>query len=60
MGFGVLDGMNAAGRIATVAERLMEDSGLRSKFDETGELAIRMKVEQYEIDLVLRRIDDHR
>ena len=60
MGFGILDGLDAAGRIADILERLMDDSGIRSKFDETGELAIRMKVEQYEIDLMLRRIDDHR
>ena len=40
MGFGVLDGMNAAGRIATVAERLMDDAGLRQKFEETGEVAV--------------------
>jgi len=58
MGFGILNGLDAAGRIADILERLMDDSGIRSKFDETGELAIRMKVEQYEIDLVLRRIDD--
>ncbi len=58
MGFGIFDGLDAAGRIADILERLMDDSGIRSKFDETGELAIRMKVEQYEIDLVLRRIDD--
>lgn len=60
MGFGILNGLDAAGRIADILERLMDDSGIRSKFDETGELAIRMRVEQYEIDLMLRRIDDHR
>jgi len=60
MGFGILDGLDAAGRIADILERLMDDSGIRTKFDETGELAIRMRVEQYEIDLMLRRIDDHR
>ena len=60
MGFGILGGLDAAGRIADILERLMDDSGIRTKFDETGELAIRMRVEQYEIDLMLRRIDDHR
>lgn len=58
MAFGVLDGMNAAGRIATVAERLMDDAGLRQKFDETGQVAVKIKVEGYEVDIVLRRCDD--
>lgn len=58
MVFGVLDGMNAAGRIATVAERLMDDAGLRQKFDETGEVAVKIRVEGYEVDIVLRRCDD--
>ena len=58
MVFGVLDGMNAAGRIATVAERLMDDAGLRQKFEETGEVAVKIKVEGYEVDIVLRRCDD--
>ena len=58
MVFGVLDGMNAAGRIATVAERLMDDAGLRQKFDETGEVAVKIRVEGYEVDIVLRRLDE--
>ncbi len=58
MGFGVLEGMNAAGRIATVAERLMDDAGLRQKFDETGEVAVKIRVEGYEVDIVLRRLDE--
>lgn len=58
MAFGVLDGMNAAGRIATVAERLMGDSGLREKFDETGQVAVKITVEGYEVDIVLRRLDE--
>jgi hypothetical protein len=58
MGFGVLDGMNAAGRIATVAERLMDDAGLRQKFEETGQVAVKIAVEGYEVDIVLRRRDE--
>lgn len=58
MGFGVLDGMNAAGRIATVAERLMDDAGLRQKFDETGQVAVKIAVEGYEVDIVLRRREE--
>ena len=58
MAFGVLDGMNAAGRIATVAERLMDYSGLREKFDETGQVAVKITVEGYEVDIVLRRLDE--
>jgi hypothetical protein len=50
--------MNAAGRIATVAERLMDDSGLREKFDETGQVAVKITVEGYEVDIVLRRLDE--
>ena len=58
MGLGVLDGMIAAGRIATVAERLMDDAGLRQKFEETGEVAVKIRVEGYEVDIVLRRLDE--
>ncbi|WP_292728042.1 hypothetical protein [Methanoculleus sp.] len=58
MGFGVLDGMNAAGRIATVAERLMDDSGLRQKFEDTGEVAVKILVEGYEVDITLRRREE--
>ena len=50
--------MNAAGRIATVAERLMEDSGLREKFEEKGEVAVQIRVEGYEVDIVLRRREE--
>lgn len=58
MAFGVLDGMNAAGRIATVAERLMDDSGIRQKFEETGEVTVKILVEGYEVDIVLRRREE--
>jgi hypothetical protein len=58
MGFGVLDGMNAAGRIATVAERLMNDAGLRQKFEDTGEVAVKIRVEGYEVDILLKRVDE--
>ena len=57
MGFGVLEGMNAAGRIASVAEQLMEDSGLRAKFEETGQIALKISVEGYEVGIVLKRVD---
>jgi hypothetical protein len=55
---GILDGMNAAGRIATVAERLMDDSGLRQKFEDTGEVAVKILVEGYEVDITLRRREE--
>lgn len=58
MAFGVLSGLDAAGRIADIVERLMDDSGIRQKFDETGQIAAKIRVEQYEIDFVLRRRDD--
>ncbi|HOB43518.1 MAG TPA: hypothetical protein PKV78_05405 [Methanoculleus thermophilus] len=58
MAFGVLGGLDAAGRIADIVERLMDDSGIRQKFDETGQIAVQIKVEQYEIDLTLRRRDE--
>jgi hypothetical protein len=58
MVFGVLDGMNAAGRIATVAERLMDDAGLRQKFEDTGEVAVKIRVEGYEVDILLKRVDE--
>lgn len=58
MAFGVLDGMNAAGRIATVAERLMDDSGLRETFDKTGQVAVKITAEGYEVDIVLRRREE--
>lgn len=55
MGFGILDGLDAAGRIADIVERLLDDSGIKEKFDRTGEISVSMRVEQYDIDLVLRR-----
>lgn len=58
MAFGVLGGLDAAGKIADILERLMDDSGIRQKFDETGQIAVQIKVEQYEIDLTLRRRDE--
>ena len=58
MGYGVLDGMNAAGRIATVAERLMEDSGLREKFEKEGKISAKVLVEGYEFAFTLRRVDE--
>ncbi len=52
---GILDGMNAAGRLATVAERLMDDAGLRQKFDEKGEVTAKILIEGYEAEITLRR-----
>ncbi len=53
-----MGGIDAAGRIADIAERLMDDAGLRAKFAETGQIAIKIAVEGYEVDLTLRRRDD--
>lgn len=58
MTFGVFGGLDAAGRIADIVERLMDDSGIKQKFDETGQIAAKIRVEEYEIDFVLRRRDD--
>ena len=55
---GLMGGIDAAGRIADIAERLMDDAGLRAKFAETGQIAIKIAVEEYEVDLTLRRRDD--
>lgn len=56
--FGMLGGLDAAGRIADIIERLMDDSGIRQKFDDTGQVAVKIAVEGYEVDLTLRRRDD--
>lgn len=56
--FGLVGGLDAVGKIADIAERLMDDSGLRAKFEETGQVAIKIAVEGYEVDLTLRRRDD--
>ncbi len=56
--FTVFDGLNAAGRIASVAERLMEDSGLREKFETTGRVAVQIRVEEYVVDIMIRRLDE--
>jgi glucokinase len=58
MVFGIIDGLNVAGRIADIIERMLDDSGIRAEFDKTGKIAAKLKVEQYEIDLIVRRIDD--
>lgn len=55
---GMLGGLDAAGRIADIIEQLMDDSGLRAKFAETGQVAVKIAVEGYEVDLTLRRRDD--
>lgn len=55
---GLMGGIDAAGRIADIAERLMDDAGLRAKFEETGKIMVKIAVEEYEIDLTLRRRDD--
>lgn len=55
---GLMGGIDAAGRIADIAERLMDDAGLRQKFQETGQVAVKIAVEGYEVDLTLRRRDD--
>ncbi len=54
---GMLDGLNVAGRIATIAERLMDDSGLRQKFEETGEVSGKVTIEGYDLAFTLRRRD---
>lgn len=53
-----LEGLDAVGRITTIVEKLMNDSGIREKFAETGEISGRVRVEEYEIDFTLRRRDD--
>lgn len=58
MGFGVLDGMNVAGRIATVAERLMDDAGLRQRFEETGQVSAKIIIEDFEVAFTLRRREE--
>jgi len=55
MGFGALAGLDAVGKIANIAERMMNDSGLRQKFEDSGEVSVLVKIEEYEIDLTLRR-----
>ena len=55
---GILDGMNAAGRLATVAEQLMNNAGLREKFEEKGEVTAKVIIEGYEVDIVLRRREE--
>lgn len=57
MAFG-LEGLDAVGRITTIIEKLMNDSGIRDKFAEKGEIAGRVRVEGFEIDFTLRRRED--
>ena len=54
----ILDGMGAAGRIATIAERLMDDSGLRQKFEETGQVSAKVIIEGFEVAFTLRRREE--
>jgi len=56
MGFGgMLGGLEAAGRIAGIVEQLMDNSGLRAKFEDTGEVSAMILVEGYEFAFTLRR-----
>jgi len=53
-----LDGLNAVGRVADIIEKLMDDSGVREKFAEKGEISGRVRLEEYEIDFTLRRREE--
>lgn len=57
MAFG-LEGLDAVGRITTIIEKLMNDSGIRDKFAEKGEISGKVRVEGFEIDFTLRRRED--
>lgn len=50
--------LGAVGRLTDIIERLLNDSGLRQKFEEKGEVAVKIRVEEYDIGVVLRRVDE--
>lgn len=48
-------GMSSALKIADVLDKLINDSGLRKKFEETGRVAGRIQIEEYDIYIDVRR-----
>lgn len=50
-----LEGLDQIGRVAGIIEKLITNSGLREKFEESGEVSGRVRLEDYEMDFTLRR-----
>lgn len=53
-----LEGLDQVGRVAGIIEKLITNSGLREKFEATGEVSGRVRLEEYEMDFTLRRRGD--
>ncbi len=52
-----LEGLNAVGRLADIAEKLMNDSGVREKFADKREITGLVRLEEYDLEFTLRRRD---
>lgn len=51
----MLGDFKAALKIGEMLEKLMENSGLKQKFQEEGEISGQLQIENYDILFVLRR-----
>lgn len=48
-------GINAALKLADILDKLMNDAGLREKFEREGRIAGRLAIEEYDIFFEVRR-----
>ena len=49
----MLGAVGAIGRIAGIVERLMDDSGLKEKWERDGRVSGRLKIEEFDLSFEL-------
>ncbi len=54
----MIGAMGAIGRLAGIAERLMDDAGLREKWDRDGRVSGRVQIDDFDISFELKRRSD--
>lgn len=54
----MLGAMGAISRLAGIAERLMDDAGLREKWDREGRVSGRVQIEDFDLVFELKRRSD--
>lgn len=51
-------GINAAMKLADMADKIINDAGLREKFNREGKIGGRLQIEEYDIAFEVRRRDE--
>ncbi len=54
----MLGAMGMIGRLAGIVEKLMEDSGLREKWETDGRVSGRVRIEDFDLSFELKRRSD--